>query len=76
MAQRARIVLLAAEGVSHTETAARLGISRTTVVAWRHRYETRGLAGLSDKARSGRPREVDWAKVISTTLAPPPKKYG
>ncbi len=46
LAQRARIVLLAADGVSHTEIADRLGVSRQTVITWRGRYERRGVAGL------------------------------
>jgi len=37
LAQRARIVLLAADGVSHTEIADRLGVSRQTVITWRGR---------------------------------------
>lgn len=42
LAQRARIVLLASEGVTHTEIAERLGVSRTTVVTWRSRYFSYG----------------------------------
>jgi transposase len=76
LAQRARILLLAADGVSHTEIATRVGVSRTTVVAWRGRYEVRGLAGLEDLPRSGRPREADRAAIITATLTPPPKKLG
>jgi len=34
-AQRARIVLLAADGVSNTEIASRVGVSRPTVISWR-----------------------------------------
>jgi transposase len=68
--------LLAADGVSHTEIATRVGVSRTTVVAWRGRYEVRGLAGLEDLPRSGRPREADRAAIITATLTPPPKKLG
>ncbi len=37
LAQRARIVLLAGEGVSNTEIARRVGVSRPTVLAWRDR---------------------------------------
>jgi DNA-binding CsgD family transcriptional regulator len=37
LAQRARIVLLAAEGVSNTEIADRVGVSRPTVIDWRCR---------------------------------------
>jgi len=76
LAQRARIVLLAGQGLSNTAIAARVGVSRPTVIAWRERYLLQGMAGLADQARSGRPREVDRARVIATTLRPPPKKYG
>ena len=38
LAQRARIVLLAGEGHSNTEIAARVGVSRPTVIHWRDRY--------------------------------------
>ena len=55
--QRARILLLAAEGVANTQIAERLGISRPTVIAWRNRYTREGLTGrLADRHRCGRPR--------------------
>ena len=37
LAQRARILLLAADGTSNTEIAQRVGVSRPTVIACRHR---------------------------------------
>ena len=76
LAQRARIVLLAADGVSNTEIAVRVGCARQTVFDWRARYERAGIAGLEDEQRPGRPRTVDRRKIIATTLVPPPKKYG
>jgi len=76
LAQRARIVLLAAEGVSNTVIAQRVGVSRPTVIGWRERYQARGLAGLEDEPRTGRPRTVDHAGIVTATLMPPPKKYG
>jgi transposase/transposase-like protein len=76
LAQRARIVLLAAEGVSNTEIADRVGVSRPTVIDWRSRYESSGLVGLQDAPRSGRPRLIDHDKVITETLMPPPKRLG
>jgi transposase/DNA-binding CsgD family transcriptional regulator len=76
LALRARIVLLAAEGVSHTEIAERVGVSRPTVIAWRSRYERFGLAGLEDRPRSGRPRVIDHRAVIAATLRPPPARLG
>ncbi len=36
--------------------------------------QSRGLPGLEDRDRSGRPREVDHAAVVTATLTPPPKK--
>ena len=76
LAQRARIVLLAADRVPNTEIAGLAGVSRPTVIAWRQRYGARGLAGLADAPRSGRRWRVDHRAVITATLTPPPKKYG
>jgi DNA-binding NarL/FixJ family response regulator len=45
LAQRARIVLLAADGVSNTEIADRVGVSRPTVIGWRNRYVSLGGEG-------------------------------
>src|SRR5665648_666987 len=52
LAQRARIVLLAGQGLSNTAIAARVGVSRPTVIAWRSRFVGRGLAGLACPASS------------------------
>jgi transposase len=76
LAQRARIVLLAADGVSNTEIAARVGVSRPTVIDWRGRYARSGIAGLTDEPRTGRPRALDHERIIAETLKPPPKKLG
>ena len=76
LAQRARIVLLAADGVSNTAIAEPVGVSRPTVIGWRDRYAAQGLAGLDDEPRSGRPRTIDHRRVVTATLTPPPKKYG
>jgi transposase len=57
--QRARILLLAAEGVADSEIAERLGVGRSTVIAWRKRYRQEGLSGrLVDRHRRGHPRTV------------------
>ena len=76
LAQRARIVLLAADGITNTEIAARCGVTRQTVVTWRHRYDDRGIPGLEDVDRPGRPRVIDQARIIAATLRPPPKRLG
>src|SRR5665648_200930 len=76
LAQRARIVLAAGSGMANTAIAEQVGVSVPTVLKWRGRFAAKGLAGLVDQARSGRPRVVDHRKIVTTTLKPPPKKYG
>ena len=52
---RAKIVLLAADGLGNDEIAQRLDLPRQVVSKWRKRFHQRGLAGLEDAPRSGRP---------------------
>ena len=74
--QRARIVLLAADGEANVAIGERVGVSRPTVIDWRNRYAADGLAGLQDDPRSGRPRTIDHAGIVAVTLAPPPRSTG
>jgi len=76
LALRARIVLAAADGQANERIAERVGTSKVTVLKWRSRYAARGITGLDDQARSGRPRTLDHRKLVAVTLKPPPKKYG
>lgn len=76
LAQRARFVLLAADGVSNTEIAQKVGTARNTVIAWRARYTEAGMAGLADHDRSGRPRRIDHRVIVAATPRPPPKNLG
>lgn len=76
LVQRARIVLLAADGVANTAIAKRVGVSRPTVIGWRERYSRSGIDGLHDEPRSGRPRVVDHREIVAATLKPPPGKLG
>ena len=76
MAQRARIVLLAADGVANYVIAERVGVTRPTVNLWRSRYAENGLAGLVGEKRPGRPRQVDRVAIIAATLTPPPQSLG
>src|SRR5512132_191086 len=79
LVQRAKILLLAAEGVSNTEIGERLGISRPTVIACRRRFAREGLTGLADRARPGRPPTVRRARrpeILAATLTPPPAELG
>ena len=52
---RAQIVLAAARGHPNARIAAGLGISVDTVRKWRGRFAARGLDGLQDRPRAGRP---------------------
>lgn len=74
LAQRARIVLLAGEGVGTSEIVQRVGVSKPTVIAWRKRYAADGIAGLEDRPKPGRPAQIDEVAVVLATLDPPPDK--
>jgi len=79
-AQRARIVLLASQGYSGLEICELVGVSEPTVVKWRSQYAKRGLAGLDDRARPGRPRSVvdddKENEVLWHTMLKPPADLG
>ncbi|MFF1473711.1 IS630 family transposase [Streptomyces mirabilis] len=72
---RARIVLAAADGDSNGAIARDLDVHVNTVRKWRGRFAARGLDGLKDTARAGRPRTYDAqvrvAIVAAATSAPP-----
>ena len=59
VAERVRIILLAAQGRSNLEIAAELGTRPARVSKWRTRFARQRLAGLADQARSGKPRQYD-----------------
>ncbi len=52
---RAKIILLAAEGLGNDEIAARLDTRREIVSKWRKRFFQEGLSGLEERPRRGRP---------------------
>ena len=52
---RAKIVLLAADGVSNKVIGERLDVPRPVVSKWRKRFHEQRLAGLEDEPRAGRP---------------------
>jgi transposase len=72
---RARIVLLAAEGVPNVEIAARVGVCVDVVSKWRKRFCVEGLAGLDDRPRSGRPRRFgpDVVAGVKALACEPPE---
>src|ERR671912_749847 len=77
--ERARIVLLAGEGVPGKQIAARVGCAEPTVVTWRRRYAESGLLGLEDHPRPGSPSPLPEAlrdRVLELTLTEPPTRIG
>ena len=56
LVRRARMVLLADQGMPLDQIARTVGADRTIVRTWLDRYRAGGLAGLQDRPRSGRPR--------------------
>ena len=61
--QRARIILLCAEGLANKEVARRERVNSATVGKWRRRVAREWLAGLVDAPRTGAPRTITDAKV-------------
>jgi len=55
-ADRARIILACAEGMSNAGAAQALGVAVKSVSKWRRRFADRRLAGLEDDAPIGRPK--------------------
>ena len=76
LAQRARIVLLAAEGLGTNEIVGRVGVSKPTVIGWKKRFVAAGIAGLTDVPKLGRPPKIDETAVVLATLEPPPARLG
>jgi transposase len=75
-ALRARVVLLAADGLQNTVIADQLGVSRVCVTKWRQRFVADRMAGLKDAPRPGRPRTISIRQielVVSKTINEKPK---
>ncbi|MGB3922192.1 MAG: IS630 family transposase [Minisyncoccia bacterium] len=76
LVRRARIVLLAADGLYNTVIAAKVGLTGSMVGQWRKRFLAQGLMGLYDEPRPGGPRSISdeqVAALIRRTLNTKPK---
>ncbi len=76
LSTRFRIILLADDGLGNKEISEKVGLSRASVGKWRKRYSEKGLEGLHDELRPGRPRSVSDEKVaelIHKTLKTQPE---
>jgi transposase len=70
-AQRARIILLCAEGLTNQEVAKRERVCLPTVGKWRSRFAKSRLGALVDAPRRGAPRQItdrEIEQVITKTL--------
>src|SRR5262245_23311386 len=68
VAQRARIVLLAADGMQNKDIAQQLGVGRVQVSRWRERYAQSRLSGIErDLPRGAPPVKVDVARLVELT---------
>ena len=73
LVQRARIVLLAAEGKQNKDIAQALAIGRVQVSRWRARYRAKRLAGIErDLPRGAPPTRVDAARLVELTTQSKP----
>src|SRR4029453_16105103 len=71
LAERAKILLLAAEGLSNTQIAQQLGCSRPTVILWRRRYAPTRRGGFGPKTPHQlgcpRPTVILWRRRYAQT---------
>ncbi len=56
MVLRTKMILLAAQGLSNDQIAAKLDTRREVVCMWRKRFFEKRLDGLEERSRPGRPR--------------------
>ena len=74
LAQRARIVLLAADGMQNKAIADQLGVGRVQVSRWRERYAQLRLAGIErDLPRGAPPAKVDVVRLVELTTQTKPE---
>ena len=78
LVERARIVLLAADGWGRRAIAREVGCARGVVSKWRVRCAKERLAGLADAPRSGKPKTYDATtdrRILALLDRPPPAGF-
>lgn len=77
ISERAHFVLMAATGASPAEIGQRMGYRAATVRAWLKAFQQKGLAGLPDRDRSGRPRKERFlTAIVQAQASQPPPNFG
>ena len=75
LVRRARVLLLLADGVSLREIQAQTGMSPRRIQHWKRSWRNKGLDGLLDAPRSGRPKKLTVAKeaaILAASEGQPP----
>lgn len=75
--QRVNIILLAANKLNNKEISSRVGLSVVAVSHWRIRFAKKGIEGLNDLPRSGKPCKYghdDRLKIVNVACKPPSLK--
>lgn len=74
LALRARMILLAADGLQNKDIAEQLKVGRVQVSRWRERYATSRLAGIErDLPRGAPPVKVDVPRLVELTTQSKPE---
>lgn len=74
LARRAKMILLAAEGMDNRQIAQALAIGRIQVGRWRERFAQMGVAGIeADLPRSGRKPRIDAGEIVRLTTQSTPE---
>jgi transposase len=78
LVERALIVLAAADGQGARSSARHLGMARNTVRKWCLRFSEKGVAGLADRSRPGRPRLISAEErcMVIATACQEPAEHG
>ena len=66
LARRAQMILRMADGETNSAVARHYRVSRPTVSMWRTRYRERGIAGLHNELKPGRPRSTSEEQIAAT----------
>jgi transposase len=76
--QRAKVILMSAEGKTYREIRKETGLSKMAISKWRRRFASKGMEGLKDFPRSGAPRRYDHEdilKIVNTACSSPKEPY-
>lgn len=76
--QRAKVILMSADGKTYDAIAKETGLSRMAISKWRRRFVSRRMVGLEDLPRSGAPLrygQKDVMRIVNTACSSPEKPY-